>query len=66
MGGFLKCPKCNEPMFLCFDHDTTPPVVYHECSCGYSNKNIYDTSNNFSKIVTQLNKQTNGISYGKK
>lgn len=66
MGGFLKCPKCNEYMFLCFDHNAAPPIAYHECSCGYNNKNMYCTNNSFSKKVTQLNKQTNGISYGKK
>ena len=66
MSGFLKCPKCNEFMFLSFDHNTAPPIAYHECSCGYNNRSMYNTNNSFLNIVMKLNKKTNGILYGRK
>lgn len=66
MGGFLQCPKCNKFMFLCFDHDVTPPIAYHECSCGYNNRNMYYTNNSFLNIVMKLNKQNSGDLYGRR
>lgn len=41
MGGMIRCPKCGDYMFMYFDYQAALPIVYHQCNCGYSNRNDY-------------------------
>lgn len=59
MGGFLKCPKCNDYMFMRIEYNAAIPYVWHKCeSCGYDTKDAWKetkTSNRTDYVGGTMN-----------